>query len=423
MAETIIMPKLGFDMAEGTLIRWLKSEGEQVTKGEIIAEIETDKATVEVESHHSGIVRKRIVEEGAIVPIGSPIAIVGEADEQIDFDALLVATDPAIEDEDSSNNADVEPIALGSSESDLDGNGHLPSGVRASPVARRLAKDHSIDLKSISGSGQGGRIVKNDVEAHIETARENLTIPPITSAASIPLPELTETGEIESVELPLSKLRSLIGQRMTMAKQQLPHIYLTSELDAKPLMDLRAEMNARVSEDEKFSVNDYIIKAAALALRQFPNINASLAGDKIIRHGEINIGLAVAVEDGLLTVVVRNVDRKPLRRIAHEARQAIQRARDGRVRPDDIQGSTFTVSNLGMFDIDSFIAIINPPEAAILAVGSVSKVPVVRENEIVPGQRVKVTLSADHRVTDGAEVARWLQVFKGFVEDPLRLLI
>jgi pyruvate dehydrogenase E2 component (dihydrolipoamide acetyltransferase) len=188
-------------------------------------------------------------------------------------------------------------------------------------------------------------------------------------------------------------------------------------------MDLRAEMNARVSEDEKFSVNDYIIKAAALALRQFPNINASLSGDKIIRHGEINIGLAVAVEDGLLTVVVRNVDRKPLRRIAHEARQAIQRARDGRVRPDDIQGSTFTVSNLGMFDIDSFIAIINPPEAAILAVGSVSKVPVVRENEIVPGQRVKVTLSADHRVTDGAEVARWLQVFKGFVEDPLRLLI
>ncbi len=299
----------------------------------------------------------------------------------------------------------------------------MPGGFRASPIARRLAKDHAIDLKSISGSGQGGRIVKSDVEAHLETTRQDLTVPPMTSAAPIPLPALSETGEIESVELPISKLRALVGRRMSMAKQQLPHFYLTSELDAKPLMDLRAEMNARVSEDEKFSVNDYIIKAAALALRQFPNINASLAGDKIIRHGEINIGLAVAVEDGLLTVVVRNVDRKPLRRIAHEARQAIQRARDGRVRPDDVQGSTFTISNLGMFDIDSFIAIINPPEAAILAVGSVSKVPVVRENEIVPGQRVKVTLSADHRVTDGAEVARWLQVFKGFVEDPLRLLI
>ena len=187
-------------------------------------------------------------------------------------------------------------------------------------------------------------------------------------------------------------------------------------------MDLRAEFNKLLPEDEKISVNDFIIKAAALGLRSFPNLNASFAEDKIIRHGEINIGIAVAVEDGLLTIVVRDVDKKPLQLIAEEARGAVQRARDGRVQPEDVQGSTFTVSNLGMFDIENFIAIINPPEAAILAVGSVAEVPVVQNDEIVPGRRLKVTLSADHRVTDGAEAARWLQVFREFIEHPLRLL-
>lgn len=418
MANIIIMPKLGFDMAEGTLIRWLKSEGEAVAQGEVIAEIETDKATVEVESSFSGVVHKRIVEEGAIVPIGNPIAVVGEAGEQIDLDELLATA--GVPDEELAQppaTDEVEPEIV-TPEAKQEGNGRFPGGVRASPVARRLAKDLGINLKNVSGTGQGGRIVKSDVEAFITS--------PAPGATKIEMPQLrsqmAESTSVESVEIPLSKLRGLIGRRMSQAKQITPHFYLTAELDAGPLMDLRSEFNDLLPDDEKVSVNDFIIKAASLALRAFPNLNASLTEDKIIRHAQINIGIAVAVEDGLLTVVVRDVDKKPLQLIAQDARGAIQRARAGRVQPDDVQGSTFTVSNLGMYDIENFIAIINPPEAAILAIGSVAEVPVVKKDEIVPGRRLKVTLSADHRVTDGAEAARWLQIFREFIERPLRLL-
>lgn len=422
MAEIIIMPKLGFDMAEGILIRWLKTEGDEVSEGEVIAEIETDKATVEVESNFSGIVRKRVVEEGAIVPIGNPIAIVGAADEEINFEAILEISGQAKEAELADPPAEAERKTSIELEPDVDGNGHLPGGVKASPVARRLAKDQGIDLKSISGTGQGGRIVKRDVESYLETGGDDVASTSIPSVSIPPTPIMGEMGEMEGSEIPLSKLRSLIGQRMTLAKQQLPHFYLTAEIDAAPMMELRAKINEHLPEDEKLSVNDFIIKAAALTLREFPNLNASLGENRIIRHGEINIGIAVAVEDGLLTVVVHNADIKPLRLISQDARNAARRAREGRVHPDDIQGSTFTVSNLGMFDIDNFIAIINPPEAAILAIGSVAEVPIVQRDGIVPGKRIKVTLSADHRVTDGAEAARWLQIFKGFLEDPLRLL-
>jgi pyruvate dehydrogenase E2 component (dihydrolipoamide acetyltransferase) len=210
---------------------------------------------------------------------------------------------------------------------------------------------------------------------------------------------------------------------MAAAKQEVPHFYLTAEYNASPLMDLRSELNQRLPEGEKLSVNDFIVKAAALALRQFPNLNATLQGDQILRHGEINVGIAVAVEDGLLTVVVRNADLQSIRAISTLAKDAIGRAREGHVRAEDVEGSTFTVSNLGMFDIENFIAIINPPEAAILAVGTVMDVPVVEDGEVVPGKRFKVTLSSDHRVTDGAEAAQWLQVFKEYVEDPIKLLL
>jgi pyruvate dehydrogenase E2 component (dihydrolipoamide acetyltransferase) len=210
---------------------------------------------------------------------------------------------------------------------------------------------------------------------------------------------------------------------MTHSKQEFPHFYLTADLDAGKVMALRAQANETLPEEEKLSVNDFIIKAAALALRDLPNLNASLEGDQIVRHGDINIGVAVAVEDGLLTVVVRNADLKPLRAISQEVKQMADRAREGRVRPSDVEGSTFTVSNLGMFDVSNFIAIINPPEAAILAVGRVRETPVVEAGEIKPGLRMQATISADHRVTDGAEAARWLQGFKIFVENPLRLLL
>ncbi len=422
MAEIIIMPKLGFDMTEGILIRWLKTEGDEISEGEVIAEIETDKATVEVESNFSGIVRKRVVEEGATVPIGNPIAIVGEAGEEIDFEAILQVSGQAKEAEATDQPAEAERKTSVELEPVVDGNGHLPGGVKASPIARRLAKDHGIDLKSISATGQGGRIVKRDVESYLESGGDDVASTPVPSISALPIPTMGEMDEMEGSEIPLSKLRSLIGKRMAQAKQQLPHFYLTAEIDAAPMMELRAKINEHLPDSENLSVNDFIVKAAALTLREFPNLNASLSENKIIRHGEINIGIAVAVEDGLLTVVVHNADIKPLRLISQDARNAVRRAREGRVHPDDIQGSTFTVSNLGMFDIDNFIAIINPPEAAILAIGSVAEVPIVQENGIVPGKRVKVTLSADHRVTDGAEAARWLQIFKGILEDPLLLL-
>ncbi len=422
MAEKIMMPKLGFDMAEGTLIRWVKSEGEQIAKGDVLAEIETDKATVEVEAHSVGVMHKHIIQEGTVVPVGSVIAIIGDEGEEIDYDALL-ETEPA-----EAGPEVLEPAREAGvpkpTETPAVTEGRLPGGVKATPVARRIAKERGIDLKHIVGTGQGGRIVKQDVEEAIATTTAAISAD-IEVPAATAIPDVFEPTVLpgETIEMPVSKLRSIIGKRMTSAKQNVPHFYLTGEYDAVPLMDLRSELNQRLPEEEKLSVNDFIVRAAALALRQFPNLNASFQDDKILRHGEINIGIAVAVENGLLTVVIRNADQKSIREISQSARTAISRARDGRVRPEDVEGSTFTVSNLGMFDIENFVAIINPPEAAILAIGTVMDVPVVQDGEITPGKRFKATLSADHRVTDGAEAAQWLQVFKNLVEDPLKLLL
>lgn len=412
MAEMINMPKLGFDMAEGKLLRWLISEGDQVAKGDVIAEIETDKATIEVESQVSGVIRRLVVQEGNNVPIGAPIAVIGDADETIDFEAILASS---VSGADEPAQAAQEPRMMDHALPSSDGNGRLPGGVKASPVARRLAGKYNINLKSLTGSGQGGRIVKRDVEQYISGQTDE--------PSKVSDPVLPQVEGLETIEVPLTKLRGLIGRRMTSAKQEIPHFYLTSAFDAEGLMKLRSELNERMPEEENFSINDFIIKAAALALRKFPNLNASLGDGKIIRHGTVNIGIAVAVEGGLLTVVVHDADQKPLRLISTDARAAIKRARSGRLHAEDVEGSTFTVSNLGMFSIDSFVAIINPPEAAILAIGSVEDVAVVKDGEIIPGKRFKATLSADHRVTDGAEAAEWLQTFKGFIEDPLLLLL
>jgi len=417
MAEVITMPKLGFDMAEGILVRWVIAEDEQVDKGEVLAEIETDKATVEVESIISGVVRKHIIDEGTAAPVGAPIAVIGTADEEIDLESILGDVreiEPVPETQKTTPEpapAKTEPTMP---EPDIALEGRLPGGVRASPVARRLAAEHGLDLNPIPGTGPGGRIVKQDIESFLRESSIRL----VETAPYLPSSERRETERI-----PMSKLRGIIGRRMTAAKQQLPHFYITIDIDAAPMMSLRSEFNALLPEGEKISVNDFIVKGAALSLREFPNLNASLDGDEIIHHGEINIGVAVAVEDGLLTIVVRDADLKSLRIISSETRQMVARAREGRVRPEDIEGSTFTVSNMGMFDVDHFIAIINPPEAAILAAGSVQDVPVVHEGKVIPGQRIKCTVSADHRITDGAEAARWLQVFKNNIERPLHLLL
>lgn len=405
MAQVVTMPKLGFDMAEGKLIRWAKSEGEAVAKGEILAEIETDKATVEVEADASGVVHRHLVAEGTSVPVGTPIAVIAQEGEQVDLQALAAAPPSADAPAAASVERAATPVFAEDRAATPAPDGHLPDGVRASPVARRLAETRGLDLRQVRGSGPGGRVVKRDVE-QAQTAA-----PP-------------EAGDVFATQqVALSRLRTTIGRRMLQAKQQVPHFYVTIDVAAEALMSLRQEVNDTLPEGAKTSVNDFVVKAAALALREFPNLNASLDGERIVRHGQVNIGVAVAVDDGLLTVVVREADRKPLQLISTEVREMAARARAGRVRPSDIEGSTFSVSNLGMFDVESFIAIINPPEAAILAVGSVRETPVVQDGALRPGKRMKVTLSADHRVTDGAEAARWLQVLREYLEHPLRLAL
>ncbi len=427
MADIVSMPKLGFDMAEGTLIRWVVQEGEPVEKGAIIAEIETDKATVEVESIFDGVVARHLVSEGTIVPVNTPIAVIAAQGEQVDVESLI--GESVLREEGDKVEAKVaEPVGdeVAAKErlpepAPTEMAGQLPDGVRASPLARRIAEEHGVSLKTVKGSGPDGRIIKKDVAAFLSTP----PAPVPTAVGTLEkAPVFTPVGPPPADQsVPLNRLRAAIGRRMTEAKQQVPHFYLTYEYDMEQVMQLRKQVNSMLPEDEKTSVNDYILKAVALALREFPNLNASLNNDHILRHGQVNIGVAVAVEGGLLTVVCRDTDRKSIRQIAREVRVMVGRARDGKVRPDDIEGSTFSVSNLGMYDVEHFIAIINPPEAAILAVGAVRDVPVVQNNQIVPGFRMKATISVDHRVSDGAEAARFLQALAKYFEEPLRLMI
>ena len=419
MADIVIMPKLGFDMAEGTLVRWVRRVGESVTKGEVLAEIETDKATVEVESGFTGVVRQQLVEAGTSVPIGSPIAVIGSADEAIDLSKIAapaLGAVPAVAAAVPAAGATPQPATAAS-------RGPSPSGrAVASPLARRLAADSGLDLAKVHGTGAAGRITRKDVEA----ARGAPVARPAAGggpSASLPPLAFTPGPAAVDVRVPRSRLRQAIGRRMTEAKQQLPHFYVTHEYRMEALMAVRTQANAYLAEAEGLSINDFVVKSVALCLRQFPNLNASIEGEAVVQHGEVNVGVAVAVEGGLLTIVAREADRKPLRLLAGETREAVARAREGKVRPADVEGSTFTVSNLGMFDVEDFIAIINPPETAILAVGSVREVAVAEAGVVRSGLRMKATLSADHRVTDGVEAARFLQTLARYIENPAGLLL
>lgn len=423
MAEIISMPKLGFDMAEGTLVRWVVAEGEKVEKGAVLAEIETDKATVEVESTHSGVLLRQLVEAGAVVPVNTPIAVVGAAGETVDLPIQTAASAPTPAPQSAPKPAAPAPTAALAEPAPvtpvvvLPEGEKLPGGLRATPLARRLAEERGVDLRQVTGSGPQGRIRREDVLAILSTPG---------TATRLPIQAPQVAGEPRADKrVPLTKLRQIIGRRMVESVNQSPHFYVTHLVDMARLMDLRSQMNALLGEDEKTSVNDYIVKAAALALVDFPNLNALLdeAAGAVIQRGEVNIGVAVAVPNGLLTVVCRDADRKPVRQISAELRLLASRAREGKVRPEDIEGSTFSVSNLGMFDVEQFTAIINPPEAAILAVGSVRATPVVVNGAVRPGQTMKVTLSVDHRVSDGAEGARFLQALAKYLEEPLRLAL
>ncbi len=428
MAETISMPKLGFDMAEGTLVRWVKKTGEAVNKGEVLAEIETDKATVEVESTASGVVRKLIVDEGAVVPIGEPIAIIGTADEKIDAPTgkaagAKVEPKPVLKEE-PKNAPPVSQSSIVNPQSPAlrSGDASQSSILLASPLARRMAQDGGVDLSKVKGSGPGGRIVRRDVEAALAGGSTAVDRGLRTTAGGLPSTlDRPPAGTDQTV--PLTKLRQIIARRMTESKTSVPHFYVTHEYKADGLLSLREQLNAIVPEAEKTSVNDFIVKAVALTLQQFPNLNASFNASSVVRHGAVNVGVAVSVEGGLLTVVCRDADRKPLRAISAELKAMFARARDGKVRPEDIEGSTFSISNMGMYDVENFAAIINPPEAGILAVGSARQVPVVDEGQVIPGWRMKATIAVDHRVSDGAEAARFMQALAVYLEEPLRLVI
>ena len=418
MAETISMPKLGFDMREGTLVRWVRNEGESVSKGDILAEIETDKATVEIESSASGVVRKLLVDQGAVVPIGAPIAIVGTADEKIEVPSAPKSGAP------KAPAAPVQPAAPTPAPAAAPATPvppPAPAGpVRASPLAKKIARDSRVDLGRVTGSGPGGRIVRKDIEAALAGGSQIAeSRPPPTGS----MPPAAAILSREDETVPQSRLRQAIARRMGEAKQSIPHFYVSYEYRMEALLSMRAQYNAILPENEKTSLNDYIVRAVGLTLRQFPNLNTSFAGDKVIRHGAVNIGVAVAVENGLLTVVCTDADQKPLRQISLELKAMAARAREGKVHPGDIEGSTFSVSNLGMFDVENFIAIINPPEAAILAVGAARQVPVAEDGQIRIGQRMKATISVDHRVSDGAEAARFMQTLAQYLEEPLRLLV
>ncbi len=410
MAETISMPKLGFDMAEGTLVRWVKKVGETVNKGDVLAEIETDKATVEVESSASGVVRRLVVEEGSVVPVGSPIAIVGSAEEVIQESGNQGSGKQVKTERRESSVESPKPEIL---QSDIE---------KASPLARKIASEKKVDLSSIKGTGPGGRIVRRDIEAALAGGSPTTDHGPQT-IVSTPSSVVHRPSSAVDETVSMSKLRQAIARRMAESKASIPHFYVTHEYKMDALMDLRAQFNKIVPENEKLSVNDFIIKAVALTLRQFPNLNASLNGISVLRHRQVNVGVAVSVEGGLLTIVCRDADQKPLRQIAAEVKALAARVRDGKVKPDDIEGSTFSISNLGMYDVENFTAIINPPEAAILAIGSAREVPVVDGGVVKPGWRMKATISVDHRVSDGVEAAKFMQALAVFLEEPLRMVI
>lgn len=434
MAETINMPKLGFDMAEGTLIRWVKQVGENINKGDVLAEIETDKATVEVESPASGVILQHIVDQGAIVPVNAPIAVVGKEGEKVEAPAATPQKtesqpeekkpdekkdEPKAEEKPTTEQrpqsaapqTQLTPSSISPALEPAPSDGHI----KASPLAKKIARDNKVDISRVQGTGPGGRVVRKDIEAALSSGQADA---PSRQAA----PTFAAVShEDETVQL--TKLRQAIARRMTESKTTVPHFYVAHEYKMDAVMAMRKQINDYLPDNEKLSVNDFILKAVAMTLRAFPNLNSAFQGDKVLRHGSVNIGVAVAVEGGLLTVVCKDTDQKPLRQISTEVKTMAGRAREGKVKPNDIEGSTFSVSNLGMYDVENFFAIINPPEAAILAVGSAREVPVVENGEIKPGWRMKATVSVDHRVSDGAEAAQFMQKLAEFLENPVRMLV
>ncbi len=415
MPTEVIMPQMGFDMVEGTVIRWLKAEGDEVARGEPIVEIETDKATVEVEAFASGVLRKIAAEEGSTVPVGQIIGIIASAGEDIP-EVETPVTVPSTIDKPTVVKAPSEPA--GDKEAPaVDAPAEAEDKedrVLASPIARRLAEEKGIDLALVSGTGPRGRITKEDVLA-FESAPEAV---PKASPPTAPAP--APSGDVQNIEL--SRMRKTIARRMTQSKQEMPHFYVTSSIDMGRAVAMRQELIELWEGDVRVTVNDLIVKATALALQRHPNHNAYYDDGVIKQNSVINVGIAVALDDGLIAPAILDCGNKSLKEIALASRDLVSRAKGGVLKPEEYTSATIAVSNLGMFDVDSFIAIINPMQCASVAVGSVQQRAVVRDGEIVVASMMQATISADHRVVNGAEAALFLNEIKGFLERPSSLL-
>jgi pyruvate dehydrogenase E2 component (dihydrolipoamide acetyltransferase) len=421
----VVLAKLSPTMEEGTIVKWSKKEGDPVKVGDVLAEIETDKANMEMEAQGAGILRKVLVPAGGKAPVGSLIGVIADAGE--DISTLLKAAGtvaPAPGPPPPVAAPPPPPAAAPVPLTPVSGPRAAPvppppaggrGRVKASPLARAIAARENIPLAAVSGSGPGGRIVKRDIESYAAGSPAPAALaPPGPGPSVVPFPSVAPGQEI-----PLSSMRKTIAKRLSESMFTAPHFYVTVDIDMGAAVALRDQLLK--GENTKISFNDLVVKACARALPRFPLVNASWMGDRIATHSEVHVGVAVSIPDGLITPVVRNADRKSLLEISQEVKDLARRARDKKLRPEEFMGSTFTVSNLGMFDVSEFTAIINPPESAILAVGAVQKVPVVAEDAVRVGHRMKVTLSSDHRVVDGALAAQFLGEVRLRLENPISL--
>lgn len=435
MATIVKMPKLGTTMTEGTIVKWLKKEGEPVEKGEIYVEIQTDKVNIEDEAERSGILRKIIAKEGETVKVGEPIAVIADAHEELPD--LEIADDKSPEKQEESSQVIMQQEDRTEDEKET-----IPGKIKASPAAKRVARENQIDLSKVTPSGPNGRIVEKDVLAYIQENKiratpvakkiamekqidlKSLQKSPVERITKADLEEQMMMQEEEST-IPVIGMRKIIAESMTYSKKVAPHIYLSLEVDMSKVIDIREKLIPLVQDkyDVKLSYNHILIKAVATALRLNPLVNSSFTEEKIILKQNINIGLAVALEDGLIVPVIKDADKKGLGIIAKETAELILKAKNKKLLPDEYQGGTFTITNLGMFDIENFCAIINQPETAILAVGKIMKKPVVVDDEITIRPMMNLTLSCDHRAIDGAVGAKFLQNLKEILEEPMNLLL
>jgi pyruvate dehydrogenase E2 component (dihydrolipoamide acetyltransferase) len=420
LEEVVLMPRLSDTMTEGVIAAWHKNIGDTVAKGEILAEIETDKATMELESYKNGTLLYQGANAGEKIQVNDLLCVIG--DKNTNLEQIISASKNKLvsaNTETATNEINQQVITPIQTEKSTDSTFVNEGRILASPLAKKLADDRGIDLKYVKGSGDGGRIIKSDVENYQPNSVSNNEVKnQSTEINNIPS---APVGQISFQDTPVSQMRKVIAKRLAESKFSAPHFYLTMNIDMDAAVAARAKINETSSV--KISFNDFVLKAVALSLKKHPTVNSSWLGDTIRTNYHVNIGVAVAVEDGLLVPVVRFADGKTLSQIAVEVKDLAQKAKDKKLQPSDWEGNTFTISNLGMFGIDEFTAIINPPDACILAVGGIAKVPVVKNGQVVAGNVMKVTLSCDHRVVDGASGASFLQTLKSFLEEPLRMLV